>query len=171
MLASSGNIRGRLGCRTFEPCPRPLSSPSPQNTAVPPAPCVQGGSASGCCRPRVAFLRSRLPPHRPLAFKLSLGVCRERIRLLLDPGSPFLELSQLAGRGLYGEWRLWVSVGVGVGWESTQPNHPPTQHQAEEEDVAGGGIVPGVGTVPALPHFPSNQPTPVLATTHPPSRG
>lgn len=28
--------------------------------------------------------------------------CRERIKLLLDPGAPFLELSQLAGRGLYG---------------------------------------------------------------------
>ena len=29
---------------------------------------------------------------------------RERIKLLLDPGSPFLELSQLAGKGLYGGW-------------------------------------------------------------------
>lgn len=28
---------------------------------------------------------------------------RERIQALLDPGSPFLELSQLAGYGLYGE--------------------------------------------------------------------
>lgn len=28
---------------------------------------------------------------------------RERIDLLLDPGSPFLELSQLAGKGLYGK--------------------------------------------------------------------
>lgn len=28
---------------------------------------------------------------------------RERVRLLLDPGAPFLELSQLAGKGLYGE--------------------------------------------------------------------
>ena len=27
---------------------------------------------------------------------------RERIQALLDPGSPFLELSQLAGFGLYG---------------------------------------------------------------------
>ena len=30
---------------------------------------------------------------------------RERIRELLDPGSPFLELSQLAGHNLYGESR------------------------------------------------------------------
>jgi hypothetical protein len=43
---------------------------------------------------------------------------RERIKLLLDPGSPFLELSQLAGKGLY-----------------------------EDEDVPGGGIVTGIGTV------------------------
>jgi 3-methylcrotonyl-CoA carboxylase beta subunit len=28
---------------------------------------------------------------------------RDRVRLLLDPGAPFLELSQLAGRGLYGD--------------------------------------------------------------------
>lgn len=28
---------------------------------------------------------------------------RERIQALLDPGSPFLEFSQLAGKGLYGE--------------------------------------------------------------------
>ncbi|PSC74671.1 methylcrotonoyl-carboxylase [Micractinium conductrix] len=43
---------------------------------------------------------------------------RERIGLLLDPGSPFLELSQLAGKGLYGH-----------------------------EDVPAGGIVTGIGAV------------------------
>lgn len=30
---------------------------------------------------------------------------RERVDALLDPGSPFLELSQLAGKGLYGGYR------------------------------------------------------------------
>ncbi|KAL4421756.1 hypothetical protein ABPG77_009739 [Micractinium sp. CCAP 211/92] len=43
---------------------------------------------------------------------------RERIKLLLDPGSPFLELSQLAGKGLYGH-----------------------------DDVPAGGIVTGIGVV------------------------
>ncbi|KAI3424326.1 hypothetical protein D9Q98_009879 [Chlorella vulgaris] len=43
---------------------------------------------------------------------------RERIQLLLDPGSPFLELSQLAGKGLYGS-----------------------------EEVPSGGIVTGIGSV------------------------
>lgn len=43
---------------------------------------------------------------------------RERVRLLLDPGSPFLELSQLAGKGLYGH-----------------------------EDVPAGGVVTGLGRV------------------------
>ncbi|GMH35178.1 hypothetical protein BSKO_03046 [Bryopsis sp. KO-2023] len=43
---------------------------------------------------------------------------RERISALLDPGSPFLELSQLAGKDLYGD-----------------------------ENVASGGIVTGVGMV------------------------
>ena len=31
---------------------------------------------------------------------------RERLRLLLDPGSPFLELSQLAAFGMYGDEML-----------------------------------------------------------------
>ncbi len=44
-------------------------------------------------------------------------LARERIRLLLDPGAPFLELSPLAGHGLYGE------------------------------DVPAGGIVTGIGPV------------------------
>jgi len=35
---------------------------------------------------------------------------RERIKLLLDPGSPFLELSQLAGRGLYGEQHKFATL-------------------------------------------------------------
>ena len=43
---------------------------------------------------------------------------RDRIDLLLDPGSPFLELSQLAGYALYGK-----------------------------EEVPAGGIVTGVGRV------------------------
>jgi len=45
-------------------------------------------------------------------------LARERIDLLLDPGSPFLELSQLAGHALYGK-----------------------------EEVPAGGIVTGVGRV------------------------
>jgi len=45
-------------------------------------------------------------------------LARDRINLLLDPGSPFLELSQLAGFGLYGK-----------------------------EEVPAGGIITGVGRV------------------------
>ncbi|KAJ2713656.1 Methylcrotonoyl-CoA carboxylase beta chain, mitochondrial [Coemansia spiralis] len=44
---------------------------------------------------------------------------RDRVGRLLDPGSPFLELSQLAGHGLYGE----------------------------ADGVAGGGIITGIGRV------------------------
>ncbi len=43
---------------------------------------------------------------------------RQRIDALLDPGSPFLELSQLAGYNLYGD-----------------------------EEVPAGGIVTGIGRV------------------------
>ena len=49
---------------------------------------------------------------------------RERIGMLLDPGSPFLELSQLAGRGLYRD-------------ETT----------GNEEDVPAAGIITGIGKV------------------------
>src|SRR5690349_2133300 len=40
---------------------------------------------------------------------------RERLRLLLDPGSPFLELSQLAAFGLYGDEAPGAGIITGVG--------------------------------------------------------
>src|SRR5262245_39105691 len=40
---------------------------------------------------------------------------RERLRLLLDPGSPFLELSQLAAIGMYGDEAPGAGVVTGVG--------------------------------------------------------
>lgn len=48
---------------------------------------------------------------------------RERINLLLDPGSPFLELSQLAGHNMY------------------------TDEQGRIEEIPAGGIITGVGRV------------------------
>ena len=40
---------------------------------------------------------------------------RERVRALLDPGSPFLELSQLAAFGMYGEERPGAGIVTGIG--------------------------------------------------------
>jgi 3-methylcrotonyl-CoA carboxylase beta subunit len=40
---------------------------------------------------------------------------RERLRLLLDPGSPFLELSQLAAFGIYGDEAPGAGIITGVG--------------------------------------------------------
>jgi 3-methylcrotonyl-CoA carboxylase beta subunit len=40
---------------------------------------------------------------------------RERLRLLLDPGSPFLELSQLAALGMYGDDAPGAGIITGVG--------------------------------------------------------
>ncbi|HET7765972.1 MAG TPA: carboxyl transferase domain-containing protein [Burkholderiales bacterium] len=40
---------------------------------------------------------------------------RERLRLLLDPDSPFLELSQLAGFGMYGDEAPGAGIITGVG--------------------------------------------------------
>jgi len=64
---------------------------------------------------------------------------RERISAVLDPGSPFLELSQLAGKGLYGE-----------------------------EEVPAGGIVTGIGTVHGkLTAFVANDATVKGGTYYP----
>jgi 3-methylcrotonyl-CoA carboxylase beta subunit len=40
---------------------------------------------------------------------------RERLRLLLDPGSPFLELSQLAAFAMYGDEAPGAGIITGVG--------------------------------------------------------
>jgi 3-methylcrotonyl-CoA carboxylase beta subunit len=45
---------------------------------------------------------------------------RERLRLLLDPGSPFLELSQLAALGMYGDEAPGAGIITGVGRISGQ---------------------------------------------------
>ena len=60
---------------------------------------AEGGSAQAVSRHRAAG-------------KLA---ARERVRLLLDPGSPFLELSQLAAHGLYGGGIACGGIITGVG--------------------------------------------------------
>ncbi|HBH89203.1 MAG TPA: methylcrotonoyl-CoA carboxylase, partial [Hyphomonadaceae bacterium] len=40
---------------------------------------------------------------------------RDRVRHLLDPGAPFLELSQLAANGLYGEDIPGAGIITGIG--------------------------------------------------------
>ena len=42
-------------------------------------------------------------------------LARERIRTLLDPGSPFLELSPLAAQGVYGEDLPGAGLITGIG--------------------------------------------------------
>ena len=44
---------------------------------------------------------------------------RERIRVLLDTGSPFLELSQLAAHGLYGGDIACAGIVIALGTRST----------------------------------------------------
>jgi hypothetical protein len=46
---------------------------------------------------------------------------RERVSALLDPGSPFLELCQLAGEGLHGDTVPGAGIVVGVGMVSGRP--------------------------------------------------
>ncbi len=59
----------------------------------------QGGGEKARAR---HLARGKMPP-------------RERVRALLDPGSPFLELSQLAASGLYGEDIASAGLITGIG--------------------------------------------------------
>src|SRR5258706_15527947 len=47
-------------------------------------------------------------------------LARERIRLLLDPGSPFLELSQFAAYGMYDDGVPAAGIVTGIGRISGQ---------------------------------------------------
>src|SRR5690606_18201501 len=54
-------------------------------------------------------------PARERHLKRGKLLPRERVRTLLDPGSPFLELSQLAAHGLYGEPIPAAGILTGIG--------------------------------------------------------
>ena len=66
---------------------------------------------------------------------------RERVTSLLDPGSPFLELSQLAGRGLYGARLLlrgWKGP-LGIFCSAGQPVTPTLGPEQKAWAVLRGG--------------------------------
>ena len=69
----------------------------------------------------VAAAKEGGPPH---ARERHLGrgklLPRDRVRMLLDPGSPFLELSQLAAHGMYGDEVPAAGVITGIGRISGQ---------------------------------------------------
>ena len=69
------------------------------------------------------FVALHACPFLSLLRHVSRGklLARDRVDKLLDPGSPFLELSPLAGEGLYGK-----------------------------DDVPSGGVVTGVGRIQGL---------------------
>ena len=68
---------------------------------------------------------------------------RDRITSLLDPGSPFLELSQLAGHQLYGigRWRICCE------WTHHTKSQCNKCYSAGKEEVPAGGLVTGIGQV------------------------
>ena len=63
---------------------------------------------------------------------------RERVRLLLDPGAPFLELSQLAAHGMYGGDVPAASVIAGIG----RVNGVECMVVANDATVKGGTYYP-----------------------------
>ena len=65
-------------------------------------------------------------------------VVRERIDHLIDPGSPFLELSQLAGHDVYGEPVPAAGIVTGIGTVQNQP----CMIVANDATVKGGTYFP-----------------------------
>jgi 3-methylcrotonyl-CoA carboxylase beta subunit len=63
---------------------------------------------------------------------------RERIERLLDPGSPFLELSALCAEGVYGDWTPAAGMVTGIG---TVSGHQ-TMVIANDVTVKGGTLYP-----------------------------
>lgn len=63
---------------------------------------------------------------------------RDRVRLLLDPGSPFLELSALAAHGLYGGEVAAAGIVTGIGRVSGRP----CMVVANDPTVKGGTYYP-----------------------------
>lgn len=63
---------------------------------------------------------------------------RERVRLLLDPGAPFLELSQLAAGGLYGDEIPGAGIITGIGRVMGRP----VMVIANDATVKGGTYYP-----------------------------
>ncbi|MFO1465120.1 MAG: carboxyl transferase domain-containing protein [Steroidobacteraceae bacterium] len=65
-------------------------------------------------------------------------LARERINVLLDPGSPFLELSALAAHGLYGDEVAGAGIITGIGRISGRP----CMVVANDATVKGGTYYP-----------------------------
>ncbi len=70
---------------------------------------------------RAAAMSAGSPQARQLLRDAGQMLVRERVCALLDPGSPFLELCQLAGEGLYGEDPPGAGVVTGVGVIAARP--------------------------------------------------
>ena len=116
--ASEDHVRhlaSALGSCRLPPLPPPpptaahaavasLQTPRACYRGAAPRLCSGTTSAASCCLGALEHARRcRRAGWRPAELACPYPCpCRERIRLLLDPGSPFLELSQLAGKGLYG---------------------------------------------------------------------
>jgi 3-methylcrotonyl-CoA carboxylase beta subunit len=72
-------------------------------------------------RRRAAALAAGAEASRSQLRQAGQLLVRERITALLDPGSPFLELCQLAGEGLYGDDLPGAGIVAGVGMVSGRP--------------------------------------------------
>ena len=79
---------------------------------------------------------------------------RERIATLLDPGSPFLELSQLAGHQLYGQHCLQLQPDMSSSYSHTNLHAQQDCNMGQcadlsagKDEVPSGGLVTGIGQV------------------------
>src|SRR5690606_8108457 len=120
--ADSGAAGERMGDMVDGPCYQVLTS----RASAPPA--REGVVAGGNQRPPTlaelaAELRERLArvreggsaPARERHVARGKLLARQRVDRLLDPGSPFLELSPLAATGMYGDEVPAAGIVTGVG--------------------------------------------------------
>ena len=127
----------QTGYRYFKPS-RQLSEP----TCL--SPCA-GGGAAPADRPGAAGRRRKYAERQREQGKLFV---RERIDRLLDPGSPFLELSPLAAYGLYEDQAPGAGIVTGIGRVAGRE----VMIVANDATVKGGSYYPDDGQeAPARP--------------------
>ncbi len=102
-------------------------------------------------------------------------LARERVDALLDEGSPFLELSPLAGHGMYGAVRAWRTAGRGGTAASTVARRPGLPLARRRQQRPARARAPPRPAPPCLapPAAPPPRPPaapPTRRAAHPPRR-
>ena len=140
--------------------------PPDSGEELPPDPGEELPPDPGGLRDLVGQLRDRLQTVRaggsPAARARHTGrgklLVRDRVDRLLDPGSPFLELSPLAGDGMYDDAVPAAGIVTGVG----RVERPRVRRRRQRRDGQGRHLLPDHGEeAPACPGDRAREPAAV----------